>query len=431
MFACTLRHVRSRRLLIVASWIACVVAAAGLLLGGYRVYSMERAELEQVTPRRTLRALSLAPDATRISARLTSVRLRAGEHAVFELCAPAGLPDAVWRDALDVAVMDLDAKQLLLRVPFDHAHLARARTNRDGACLLLAQGPIEHSATYRVDAVWRQNPPSAAILDATIYTRVLAKPPLGAADRLSLCLLGAGVLALVLSLLLGRGVTSHTPHSEVASPAAGMPRRDAVVIAAVVAIGTLLFATQLPFYGSTLTLAKGVLLLGLEAGMALFFSRRLGGADMLALHGPAQRTRALVAAAAAWPLLVAFAKLSLVFVPATGEAPIETFVSWPSGLLSAALLGVFLPLGEELFFRGYVYGSLLPLGKKLAAALSLLAFVGLHAQQSWGQWGGLFAIACAGATFTGLRMLTGSTLVPALTHVAYNLALSLASILRS
>ena len=52
------------------------------------------------------------------------------------------------------------------------------------------------------------------------------------------------------------------------------------------------------------------------------------------------------------------ARLAMRVVPASGEAPIEEFISWPSGALAFAALGMAVPLAEELFFRGFVFGAL-------------------------------------------------------------------------
>jgi membrane protease YdiL (CAAX protease family) len=125
---------------------------------------------------------------------------------------------------------------------------------------------------------------------------------------------------------------------------------------------------------------------------------------------------------------VASARLSAALLPTTGEAPIQTFISWPSGMLGFALIGVMLPVAEEVFFRGYVYGVALRLGRPAAFAITVLCFAALHAQQSWGNWGGLFAIFLTGCVLTGLRALTGSTLLGALSHLGYNLTLSLMSL---
>jgi hypothetical protein len=52
----------------------------------------------------------------------------------------------------------------------------------------------------------------------------------------------------------------------------------------------------------------------------------------------------------------------------------------------------------------------------------------MHLEQSWGNWGGLLAICLTGAVLSGLRMLTGSACLSAISHVAYNLTLSLSTL---
>ena len=115
-------------------------------------------------------------------------------------------------------------------------------------------------------------------------------------------------------------------------------------------------------------------------------------------------------------------------VPSTGEAPIQTFLSWPSGMLAFGALGVLLPLAEEIFFRGYLYRLALPLGKVAAFLITWVLFVIAHTQQAWGNWGALLSIAITGATLTALRAWSGSTLLPAVAHGLYNFALAMASL---
>jgi membrane protease YdiL (CAAX protease family) len=114
-------------------------------------------------------------------------------------------------------------------------------------------------------------------------------------------------------------------------------------------------------------------------------------------------------------------------VPRTGEAPIETYIAWPSGALSFALVGMAAPLAEELFFRGFVFGALRRLGLLAAFLGSFGLFVLAHVQQVWGSWGALVSLILTAATLTALRALSGSTLVPALAHVLFNLSLWSAS----
>jgi uncharacterized protein len=122
-------------------------------------------------------------------------------------------------------------------------------------------------------------------------------------------------------------------------------------------------------------------------------------------------------------MLRPLALLALRLVPVTGQAPIEAFISWPSGALAFAALGMAVPLAEELFFRGFVFGALRPLGLPAAFAATTLLFASIHAQQTWGNWGALLSVTVTGAVLTALRTWSGSTLVPAVTHLLYNLSL--------
>jgi membrane protease YdiL (CAAX protease family) len=395
-----------------------LVTTAIAAVGGKRIYDLERAEVEHITEARSLRAMTQGPHASRVSARMTSLELRAGDRALFELCADDGLKEASWRDAFEIAVIALDQKKLLLRVPLDAAHLSHVKRTTRGGCLLLGSGTLDATGLHSVEAVWMKGAPPAQVLDVPLRLRVLSKPVLTAADRMLLL----GLAIMVLAVL----VISGWKHASTANRTRAQPQRVAVVGALLL----LLFAAQLPLFGATLTFVKGLLLLGLQLGVAWMFTRRDGvhPREHLALVRPPEPLIALAMALAAWPLLVYGAKLALRVVPATGEAPIETFISWPSGMFAAALLGVLLPVGEELFFRGYVYGALLPLGRASAFSVSVIAFSALHAQQSWGQWGALLSVTFAGLVFTALRALTGSTVIPVLTHVAYNLALSWSSL---
>jgi membrane protease YdiL (CAAX protease family) len=108
------------------------------------------------------------------------------------------------------------------------------------------------------------------------------------------------------------------------------------------------------------------------------------------------------------------------FVLALG---VEAFVSWPSGALAFAALGMVVPLAEELFFRGFVFGALEPLGVRTAFAGALLLFASAHVQQLWGNWGALLSVTLTGAALTALRAWSGSTLISAIAHLLYNLSL--------
>jgi membrane protease YdiL (CAAX protease family) len=313
----------------------------------------------------------------------------------------------------------------MLRVPFDAAHLQHVQRNRDGGCLRLGSGAIQRSGTYTVEAIWPHTPPPAAVLDVPIALRVLARSPLTTRDRSCVLVLGLAVLGLIAAAL---GATSHRPSG---TPHTSSAAASARVYMTLIAMALLYGLSQLPSPGSSFTLAKGVLLLALQTGLAFWFTRQFAQghvAQALGLWAPTRMGVGLSSAVVAWPLLVGTARLALRWVPSTGEAPIQSFISWPSGMLAAALLGVLLPAAEELFFRGYLYAALLQFGRPAAAIGSVALFGLMHAEQGWGNWGGLAAVFAAGAVLCGVRVLTDSTLIAALTHVAYNLTLSLASI---
>ena len=228
------------------------------------------------------------------------------------------------------------------------------RRNSEGGCLLLGSGPIERSGRYTVEAVWPNQQPSAALLDVPFEVHISAKLPLDPRDRLGVIVLGLATLC-----LLGLASLAAARSDESTGTRAGMATRVAL---ASVALASVFGLSELPIVGSSAVLAKGVLLFAAQVGLAYALARNLADGHAArsarsarpAPHGHAcVRERALGLAA----LLVASARLSLRWVPSTSEAPIESFISWPSGMLSAALLGVLLPAAEELFFRGYLYAS--------------------------------------------------------------------------
>jgi membrane protease YdiL (CAAX protease family) len=542
---------------------ACV--ALGVLLfavGTVRVYGLEKSEIDYGSPMRSLAEALREPAATRISAQLGSAQLSADQRATFELCASQPLDTAVFENAFELGVLDLDRKKLLLRVPLDAAHLAHARRNSTGGCLLLGSGLLEHSGTYTIEAIVPESGPPPRAAEVPLRARLLAHTPLAARERALLLSLGA-VLLLLLCLQLkasrkarqdaqpalhegaapwtgldpstepaaaarraprapqvtllsasGQEARRESPMSEATAKAeaADMPESRASVesasgsggatrsedarvaestarseIARVLAsaarfdgartsestasvedarvadaghraesatepaarelateygpqpiaavVGSLLVfgGSLVPLSGPTLTMIKGLGLLMLQVGLAFFLARgvpRACRAQWLGVVRPPRLGLALLRGVLALPAVVGMALLALRVVPSTGEAPIQTFVSWPSGMLAAALLGVVLPLGEEVFFRGFLYGALLGYGRVWSAIANVVVFGSLHTLQDFGNWGGLLGVFAAGLVFLWLRIASGSVLIASLVHVAYNLTLSLASVAR-
>ena len=109
------------------------------------------------------------------------------------------------------------------------------------------------------------------------------------------------------------------------------------------------------------------------------------------------------------------------FVPSTSVSPIEAFVSFPSGGLAVGCVAVCVPVAEELFFRGFLFGVLERAhGRALATVLTIVLFAVVHLPQQWGAWGAFASVAATGAGLTLLRLATRSTLVPAVAHLAHN-----------
>jgi membrane protease YdiL (CAAX protease family) len=417
------RHKRLRWLL----WFLIACATAALSVGALRLAQIERRELEQASEPRTLTAARALGTATRLSARLLELSLSREQRATFELCALTDLKAPHFHDAFEILILHAEGSRLMLRVPLDAAHLAHVQGDARHSCLLLGAGLIETTGTYRIEAVWPKQPPPAAVLDTALWVRVQASPVLARRDLLTVCGLGLAVLLGLVVTLRRLPAHKREPAAE-AEPAAVI----ASIVAPVFALTSLYLAMQWPSSGGLHTLFKGCGLLAVQLAISLALVARTrphDKNDALGLTGVTRPVQSALLAIAAVPLLVAAARFSMRVVPSTEIAPIQTFIAWPSGMLSAALLGVLLPLGEELFFRGYLFGAWQRFGNTFALLGSVVVFGLMHLEQSWGNWGGLLAICLTGAVLSGLRLLTGSVCLSAISHVAYNLTLSASTLL--
>jgi membrane protease YdiL (CAAX protease family) len=399
--------------------VGLTLLSGSLLAAALAVIRMERSELEHEGPWASLAQRTSQPGATGVSARITELPLAAGDEASFELCARADLRASGAEGMFDVMVWRPAGAQLELRVPLDAAHLAQTRAGRDRSCLTLGGGRIAHAGSYALDAVWPGRTLPAALAAIPLRGRVLVRRPLGAREGVLVVAAALGSMLCVLAGFAPAARLSLTPEQA---------RRGPPLAIGFALLGSLLFtaALHLPLAGASGGLARGMLValveLGLSAGGAwlLFRQARRG----LCLVAPQRRPGAwLLLACGAALALHPLTRLAMQLAPRGEQAPIEAFISWPSGALCFAMLGVAVPLAEELFFRGLVYGALTPLGKPLAALGCVLLFALAHAQQTWGNWGVLASVTLTGAVLTALRSLSGSTLVPAVAHLLYNLSL--------
>ncbi len=420
-------------LLLSALLVVCIAIATALSVILTRIAALESRELEQ---RGDVVALPTIVDHTE-GVELVSASIERGEDAVFELCSGDAM-SSDWGDAVRVEIRVGD--ELAVDTVLDAETRARARTNASGACLEIGRGTLEEAGLYRM--VIRT---SAAPPDTRVRARILARRALGPTERNAvLSVLGLALLLVVVlatrSPELPKGARGPRWARVLRVRARRAARRHPLASSlALVALGTLLVVLAgiaTPYVlpgGSTYGLVAGLSLALVEVLLAWL------------LLGASTTRLALVRPRALWMTVLFFALAPIVGlvmrtfaiwalsnVEATGEAPIEAFVSWPSGLLSFGALAVIAPIAEEVFFRGFVFGAIddgrWGARRALAFTFAWGLFALAHLQQAWGNWGGLLAVTAAGFVFTLLRMVSGSTLVPALAHLIYNALLSISAL---
>jgi len=349
-------------------------------------------------------------------------RVAAGTSVVVEVCAvgvaAASLPVPVVVEAPNargessiVAVLTVGA-----------ATLGAARRNGESACWTPYEAVAAGAGVVRAHLVDAEG---AAALHLVARIHVRGARPASARPSLLIALLGA--LGLAAALLMAR---AEPPMEQRAR------RRLPAFVALFVGVVGAAFVGQAVRYlgdGSALSgLARGLVLGGAEVLLALGLAVRLAPyagvttASLLGLERPRGGAMALLLTPAVGALCAIAGVAALRLVPSSGGAvPIETFVARPSGLLAFAVLALVVPIAEELFFRGLVYGAAeRALGAPAAFALSVGTFLAAHAPQDWGSWGGLTAVALVGVATTTLRATTRSVAVPMLAHLVYNALLT-------
>ncbi|RLB48063.1 MAG: hypothetical protein DRJ42_24045 [Deltaproteobacteria bacterium] len=261
----------------------------------------------------------------------------------------------------------------------------------------------------------RELPPS--IRETPLVARIAATSSLGDDDFWTLVFVLAGALALSLGLSVPPPVPAPaptlTPRSSVAPTFIG-------TFAFILGLFALAFV---PFSGSVSAYGRGLVIAALEVGLALALVPPLAAwtrTQRLGLLPP--KRLYLVAVAPILGVLVAFlGNLIGAFVPSTSEASIESLVAFSSGALALGLVSVVVPVAEELFFRGLIFGNLeRRLGGSRAFLVTIVLFALAHLPQQWGNWGAASSVLFAGVVFTALRWRSGSTLVPVLAHLAHN-----------
>ena len=117
------------------------------------------------------------------------------------------------------------------------------------------------------------------------------------------------------------------------------------------------------------------------------------------------------------------------FLPMPKEVPMETFFETPLRAWVLSLFGMtFIPLMEELFFRGFLYPVLARrLGLVFAVLLTTIAFASIHVPQLADphmplseSWGGVLVIFIIGFALSIIRAVKKSVAAGVLVHMGYN-----------
>ena len=284
----------------------------------------------------------------------------------------------------------------------------------DGSgCTTLARAealPVTGEALLRVRGA------EGALGELRVLTQATSWRPHGDAARRAAGLLGLGVVLLLAGAWLRRAGAERAPDDHAAKRAA---------LGAGLFLGLLGVLELVPALGGGSVAERGALLLAAQVALALTLGR-----PALALRAPAANGGAFVALAviAGLALVVAGPVVAGLF-PSTGVAAVETLVALPSGSVAFGLYALVAPLAEELFFRGFLYGAFeRRFGANAATATVVALFAMVHLAQTAGAWGAFASVALTGLVLTLLRRVSGSTLVPALAHVAHNAWLTLGAL---
>jgi membrane protease YdiL (CAAX protease family) len=419
-----------------------IVGAALFLLGtlaaGARVLTHERGEADRRSDFLRVPA-ALQPNVDAGALVLLAMSLEQGEAVDFEVCVRDRARAAATATDARIAVWPLEDGAEGNAEPLIDASLDETLrddssiANVDGAsCLRFAAAPaLGASGRFALGVRWVGDAgPSPALRALPLAGRIVVRRSVGGADRGVLALMGAGALLVLLGFARrSSDAQDSAPSAHVAIPLRRVGLALAVLAALVFAPAVLpLGGATLPFvFASILAFAQLVLAArGASTPAMSDVARR----DALALRAPAKRAVfSFLGAPVAGVVLFVIGGVVQGLVarlgPAETTSAVERFVSWPSAALAVAAVALVAPLAEELFFRGFVYGALRArFGVVVAMALTTIAFVLPHLPQLWGAWGAIAALFVTSGALTTLRAATGSTLIPALAHLAHNALLA-------
>jgi len=274
-----------------------------------------------------------------------------------------------------------------------------------------------------------------------VQGRMMAVRALGWTDRLAVLLAFLGGLLLFLGFVLPAAkprafdaMAGEVLEAEAPEPRVGLLARWTerppwlrVLVALIVLIAAMVGLSMLQ--GTFLGLVRALLLAIVEIVLAITFLAPLAESP----GEPSSRVQALGLSRPrpGWWILALLPVVGVLIwiagawisrlVPSTGLSPVEAFVSQPSGVLALAVVAVIVPIAEELFFRGFVYGALeRRRGALVAGIVTVVVFAVAHLPQQWGAWGPFLSVTFTGLVLTTVRATARSTVPSVVAHLTHN-----------
>ncbi|MEM9070309.1 MAG: type II CAAX endopeptidase family protein [Myxococcota bacterium] len=356
---------------------------------------------------------------------LVTASVHEGQDLLFEVCSADGFAHDAWREvSFDIWFVPADEKITAKSIAELEDRISR---NAHGAGCVVVSHRENFGVSGEVAIGLSTLPPAIAEVD--VQGHIVAWTPVTSAAYGSLWAILLGALLLTAGL-------SWPPKPSAFPP----PERSLGWIPrAGVGLGllalTMVVLSFLPGGSAAGGVVRGLVIAAVELAVAFRLTEAVRERDEehahrrhgLALRRPAWLWFALMPVAGVAISMVGMMVARM--IPSTGVAPIETFVAAPSGALAVASISVFVPFAEELFFRGFLYGTIeRAKGANVATLLAVVLFAVVHLPQQWGAWGSFVSVTLAGALFTLLRRASGSTVLPIVAHLAHNALISLLAV---